>query len=61
MAALENALKLVEKKLPDLRVVISGAGAAGTAIAKLLASAGCRQIVLCDRAGRIGRGNDYAG
>ena len=60
MAALQNALKLVEKKLPDLRVVISGAGAAGTAIAKLLASAGAARIVLCDRAGALVRGNDYA-
>jgi malate dehydrogenase (oxaloacetate-decarboxylating) len=59
MAALQNALKLVEKKLPDLRIVISGAGAAGAAVAKLLRSAGADRIVLCDRAGALVRGNDY--
>lgn len=55
MAALENALKIVQKQLADLRVAISGAGAAGAAITKLLQSVGCRQIVLCDRKGAIGR------
>ncbi len=59
MAALQNALKLVEKKLPDLRIVISGAGAAGTAVAKLLRSAGAARIVLCDRGGAIVAGNAY--
>lgn len=55
MAALENALKIVQKQLADLRVAISGAGAAGAAIARLLQSVGCGQIVLCDRKGAIGR------
>jgi malate dehydrogenase (oxaloacetate-decarboxylating) len=55
LAALQNALKVVEKKLDNARVAILGAGAAGAAIAKLLLSVGCRQIVLCDRSGVIGR------
>ncbi len=55
MAALENALRIVQKRLDMIRVAISGAGAAGAAIARLLQSVGCRQIVLCDRKGAIGR------
>jgi malate dehydrogenase (oxaloacetate-decarboxylating) len=54
-AALQNALKVVEKRLDDVRVAILGAGAAGAAIAKLLISMGCGQIVLCDRKGAISR------
>ncbi|MEN6459376.1 MAG: NAD-dependent malic enzyme [Thermoguttaceae bacterium] len=55
LAALRNAMKIVGKRLADLRVTICGAGAAGAAIARLLLSVGCRQIVLCDRTGAIGR------
>lgn len=54
-AGLQNALKIVGRKLDDIRVVISGAGAAGAAIAKLLVSLGCHQIVACDRSGAIDR------
>lgn len=54
-AALDNALKIVAKKLADSRVAILGAGAAGAAIAKLLMSMGCQQIILCDRRGAISR------
>lgn len=54
-AALHNALKIVEKKITDIRVAILGAGAAGAAIAKLLKSMGCEQIILCDRKGAISR------
>lgn len=54
-AALENALKIVKKNLPDVRITILGAGAAGAAIAKLLKSLGSERIVLCDRTGVIGR------
>ena len=57
-AALQNALKVVEKRLEAVRVTILGAGAAGAAIAKLLLSMGCRQIVLCDRKGAISRQRD---
>ncbi len=55
LAALRNALKIVGKQLADIRVAISGAGAAGAAVARLLQSVGCRQIVLCDRKGAINR------
>ena len=47
-AALQNALKLVNKKIEDVTAVFSGAGAAGTAIFKLLWSMGLRRAVLCD-------------
>jgi malate dehydrogenase (oxaloacetate-decarboxylating) len=51
LAALLNALRLTRQKLPRLKVVISGAGAAGTAITKMLLNAGARDIVICDRRG----------
>jgi len=54
-AALQNALKIVNRTLADIRIVISGAGAAGAAITKLLAHLGCKQIVVCDRSGAIDR------
>ena len=58
LAALENALKIVDKKMVDLRVVIAGVGAAGVAISKILIEAGVPWIVGCDRQGAIyeGRG-----
>jgi malate dehydrogenase (oxaloacetate-decarboxylating) len=56
LAALLNALKLVKKKLPDARIVFTGAGASGIATAKLLMKAGAKHIIGCDRAGAIYRG-----
>ncbi|MDZ4226366.1 MAG: malic enzyme-like NAD(P)-binding protein, partial [Patescibacteria group bacterium] len=56
LAGLINASKVVGKKLESLRVVISGAGAAGTAIAKLFLHAGIKHIVLLDSKGVIVRG-----
>ncbi len=56
LAGLINAAKVVKKDLKGLKVVISGAGAAGTAIAKLLLAVGVRDIILLDRRGTI-----YAG
>ncbi|MEW6109848.1 MAG: NAD-dependent malic enzyme [Nitrospirota bacterium] len=53
LAALSNAAKIVGKKTADMKIVISGAGAAGTACAKLLLKAGARNIIICDRAGII--------
>lgn len=53
MAALYNSLKLVGKKLADIRVAIAGAGAAGFAIAKLLQLEGVSQIIATDREGII--------
>ncbi|HHU22107.1 MAG TPA: NADP-dependent malic enzyme [Clostridiales bacterium] len=56
LAGLINALKVVGKKIEEIRVVISGAGAAAIAICKLLLSAGVGDIILCDRAGAIYKG-----
>jgi len=56
LAALINALKVVGKKLADVRIVFTGAGASGIATAKLLMLEGARHIVSCDRAGAIYRG-----
>ena len=56
LAGLINAAKVVGKKLESLRVVISGAGAAGTAIAKLFLLAGIKHITLLDSKGVIVRG-----
>jgi len=53
LAAAINALKIVGKDIHGIRAVISGAGAAGTAITKLLAAMGLRDIIMCDRAGTI--------
>ena len=52
-AALINALKLVDKKIGDITAVFSGAGAAGTAIFKLLKSMGLGDAIICDRKGAI--------
>lgn len=58
LAALMNALKLTGKKLDEIRVVTSGAGAAGIAIIKLLIAMGLNDVVLCDRKGAIYKGRD---
>ena len=50
-AAMINALKLTGKKLEDIKVVTSGAGAAGIAIIKLLVSLGLKEVIMCDRHG----------
>ncbi len=55
LAGLINALKVVKKELKDCRIVISGAGAAGTATAKILYAAGARKILILDRQGIIAR------
>ena len=58
LAGLTNALKVVGKRKEDVKVVISGAGAAAISVCKLLLSAGVRDVTLCDRQGAIyaGRG-----
>ena len=56
LAGLTNALKLVGKKLSEVRIVINGAGAAATAITKLLMTAGAMDVTLCDRSGAIWNG-----
>lgn len=59
LAAMINALKIVDKDLKDISVVVNGSGAAGIAITKLLMSLGLKDVVLCDTRGAIyeGRGN----
>lgn len=56
MAGLVNALKIVGKRLEEIRVVTNGAGAAGIAIIKLLLSMGVRDVIMCDRRGMIYEG-----
>ena len=58
LAGLINALKLVGKKAEDIRIVTSGAGAAGTAIVKLLLGHGFSDVTMCDRHGVIYPGRD---
>ena len=53
---MNNALKVVGKKLEDIRIVTSGAGAAGTAIVRLLLSVGLKDVIMCDRKGAIVEG-----
>lgn len=56
VAAITNALKIVGKKWEDLTITFSGAGAAGTAIAKLLLKLGVKDIFVCNRKGIICKG-----
>ena len=58
LAGLTNALKVVGKKLEDVKIVVNGAGAAAISITKLLLSAGAKNITLCDRKGAIYAGRD---
>ncbi len=56
LASLFSAIKKTGKKIADMTCTISGAGAAGTAVADLLMGAGVPDVILCDRAGAIYRG-----
>ena len=58
LAAMLNALKLTGKKIDEIRVVTSGAGAAGIAIIRLLIAMGLKDVVLCDRQGAIYKGRE---
>lgn len=58
LAALINALKLVNKSMTAIKVVINGAGAAGVAIARLLQKAGASNILMCDSKGILSRSRD---
>ena len=53
LAGLTNALRVVGKKLEEVRIVINGAGAAAVSITRLLLSAGAKDVTLCDRRGAI--------
>ena len=57
-AAMINALKLTGKDMANIKVVTSGAGAAGIAIIKLLVSLGLKNVIMCDRKGAIYEGRD---
>jgi malate dehydrogenase (oxaloacetate-decarboxylating) len=61
LAALLNALKIVDKPMADLKIVVAGVGAAGVATSKLLMTAGVRNIVGLDRQGVLHRERDYGG
>jgi len=56
LAALTNALRVVEKKLSEITVVVSGVGAAGHAIISLLRAQGVGRVVACDRRGAVHQG-----
>ncbi|MGA8211266.1 MAG: NAD-dependent malic enzyme [Nocardioidaceae bacterium] len=58
LAALRNALRVVDKELAGIRVVVSGVGAAGNAIITLLLAQGVTDIVACDRRGAVHRERD---
>ena len=57
-AALLNALKFTGRKIEDIKVVMSGAGAAGSAIIKLLIELGLKHVIMCDRKGAIYEGRE---
>lgn len=57
-AALLNALKFTGRKIEDIKVVMSGAGAAGSAIIKLLIELGLKNVIMCDRKGAICEGRE---
>lgn len=59
LSGLMNALKIVNKKVEDLKIIINGAGSAGTAITKLLLSYGAKNIIVCDRDGALNRNSTY--
>lgn len=58
LAGLINALKLVNKKIENLKIVINGAGSAGTAICKLLISFGATNVLVCDKHGIINKNDN---
>ncbi|MEU7001327.1 NAD-dependent malic enzyme [Nonomuraea sp. NPDC046570] len=58
LAALTNALRVVEKPIEDVRITMAGAGAAGTAVLRLLLAAGARNVVVCDYLGAVHQGRE---
>lgn len=59
LAGLYNALKLTGKKIEEIKVILNGVGAAGTACAKMLLAAGVRQIIGVDRIGALNKNESY--
>lgn len=60
LSGLMNALKIVNKKVEDLKIIVNGAGSADTAITKLLLSYGAKNIIVCDRDGALNRNSTYS-
>jgi len=61
LAGLVNALKLVGKKLSDIKIIVNGAGAAGSSVTRLLLKAGAKNIIVCDRKGALHKGLNEKG
>lgn len=61
LAGVLNALKVVGKKIEDVKIVINGLGAAGTAISKMIIAAGAKNMVLVDRTGIISENDESLG
>ncbi|KGK85433.1 malic enzyme-like NAD(P)-binding protein [Clostridium sp. HMP27] len=59
LAGLLNALKLVDKKIENAKIVINGAGSAGISICKLLMARGAKDIVMCDLKGALAEGEEW--
>src|SRR4026207_1922320 len=53
LAALLNALKIVDKKMGDIKVIVNGVGAAGVACTKIIMAAGVKNVIGCDQAGAL--------
>jgi malate dehydrogenase (oxaloacetate-decarboxylating) len=58
VAGMLNALKIVNKKIEDIEVVVNGSGASGIAVTKLLMAMGMKKVILCDTQGAIYEGRD---
>jgi malate dehydrogenase (oxaloacetate-decarboxylating) len=58
LAALINSLKIIDKKIDNIKVIVAGAGSAGYGIFKILKEAGCRDIIVTDRKGAIYEGRE---
>lgn len=61
LAGVLNALRVVNKKIDDVKIVVNGLGAAGTAISKMLIAAGAKNMVLVDRRGIIDESDELLG
>ena len=59
VAAMLNSLKIVNKKIEEIEVVVNGSGASGIAVTKLLMAMGLKKVILCDTKGAIYQGRDH--
>ncbi len=58
LAALKNALKIVNKKIENIKIVVNGAGAGATAVSRLILKAGAKNLIMCDTKGAIYAGRE---